>query len=152
VSRHRPIRNGAGFLPSRLREGPGAGQSNPMPTWRPRNTRRARDLRNAATPAERLLWRYIARSQAGAKFSRQMQVGPFFADFLCRELVLVVEVDGFSHDLRPEYDTARDRWLGREGYRVLRFGNAEVLGNAQGVAMAIALEVARLREAGWGRS
>lgn len=128
------------------------GQSNPIPNWRPRNTRRARDLRNAATPAERLLWRYLARSQSGAKFSRQMQVGPFFADFLCRELMLVVEVDGFSHDLRSEHDAARDRWFGREGYRVLRFGNADVLGNVEGVAMAIALEVARLRETGRERS
>ena len=73
------------LLPSRLREGPGVGQdSTPMPEWKPRNTERARELRNAATPAERALWRYLARSQLGAKFSRQMPVGPFYADFLCR--------------------------------------------------------------------
>lgn len=48
-----------------------------------------------------------------------MPVGPFFADFLCRELKLVVERGGFSHDLTPERDAARDRWMAREGY--LRF-------------------------------
>ncbi len=116
----------------------------PTPEWRPRNTRRARELRNSATPAERRLWRYLSRSQTGAKFSRQMEVGPFFADFLCRELKLVVEVDGFSHDLQPEYDAARDRWFDREGYRVLRFTNADVLGDPEAVAVAIGEEVARL--------
>ena len=30
--------------------------------------------------------------RTGAKFSRQMPVGPWFADFLCRELSLVVEL------------------------------------------------------------
>ena len=59
-----------------------------------------------------------------------MEIGPFFADFLCRELKLVVEIDGFSHDLRSGYDKARDRWLVDEGYRVLRFTNADVLTNA----------------------
>jgi BirA family biotin operon repressor/biotin-[acetyl-CoA-carboxylase] ligase len=106
------------------------GQSALVPEWKPRDTERARELRNPATPAERLLWRYLARSQTGAKFSRQMQVGKFFADFLCRELKLVIEVDGFSHDLRLGYDDARDRWFAGEGYRVLRFTNADVLRDA----------------------
>ena len=115
-----------------------------MPEWKPRDTRRARELRNAATPAERRLWRWLARSQLGAKFSRQMPVGPFFADFLCRELRLVVELDGFSHDLRPERDAARDRWFVGRGYRVLRFANADVLRDPESVARAIQAEVARL--------
>ncbi len=58
-----------------------------MPEWKQRDTERARELRNAATPTERALWRYLSRSQLGAKFSRQMQVGPYFADFLCRDYV-----------------------------------------------------------------
>ena len=116
-----------------------------MPEWKPRNTARARDLRNAATPAERLLWRYLSREQLGAKFSRQMPIGPFFADFLCRELKLVAECDGISHDRLPERDKARDRWMTAEDYRVLRFSNAEVLGNVEGVVSVIRDEIARLR-------
>jgi len=105
----------------------------PTPQWKPRNTDRARALRHHATPAERALWAQLARSRLGAKFSRQMPVGPFFADFLCRELKLVIELDGFSHDLAPERDAARDLWMEREGYTVLRFANAEVHGNLEGV-------------------
>jgi BirA family biotin operon repressor/biotin-[acetyl-CoA-carboxylase] ligase len=115
-----------------------------MPEWKPRNTKRARELRNSATPAERLLWRYLSRSQLGVKFSRQMPVGPFYADFLCRDRKLVIELDGFSHDVQPGRDAFRDRRLAGQGYRVLRFTNQDVLRNPEGVATAIALELSRL--------
>ena len=115
-----------------------------MPQFKPRNTRRARGLRKAATPAERRLWLHLAKSQLGVKFSRQMPVGPWFADFLCRELKLVVELDGFSHDLQPERDAARDAWFAARGYRVLRFANADVLGDVEAVVVAIRAEVEAL--------
>lgn len=116
-----------------------------MREYHPRNTRQARRLRNEATPAERLLWRQLSRSQLGAKFSRQMPLGPYFADFLCRELGLVVELDGYSHEARMEYDARRDAWMVAHGYRVLRFGNAMVLREIESVVAAIALEIEALR-------
>jgi len=119
-----------------------------MRLFQPRNTARARELRRAATPAERILWRYLSRSQLGVKFSRQMPVGPYFADFLCRELRLVIELDGYSHDLRPEHDAARDQWMREEGYRVLRFTNAQVLENVEGVVWVIGEEISGLRRGG----
>ena len=61
------------------------------------------------------------------------------------ELKLVVEVDGFSHDLRPDYDAARDRWFAGEGYRVLHVSNAEVLRNTEGVLAVIGEAIAQLR-------
>ena len=105
--------------------------------FRERDTNRARELRNAATPAERLLWQYLSKSQLGCKFSRQMPVGPFFADFLCRERGLIIELDGHSHDIQPERDVYRDRYLVEQGYRVLHFTNMEVLGNVEGVVSEI---------------
>ncbi len=87
------------------------GKSTPMPTWTDRDTKRARELRNAATPAERALWRHFAKSQLDVRFSRQMPVGAFFADFLCRSHRLIVEVDGHSHDVQPWRDEARDAYL-----------------------------------------
>jgi very-short-patch-repair endonuclease len=116
-----------------------------MPTFQPRNTERARALRRAATPAERLLWRYLARAQLGAKFSRQMPIGPYFSDFLCRELMLVVELDGFSHEMRQEADARRTRVIEAAGYRVMRFTNTEVMANAEGVALAVRAVVAAMR-------
>ncbi|MCB2047747.1 MAG: endonuclease domain-containing protein [Novosphingobium sp.] len=116
-----------------------------MPEWKPRNTSRARTLRNTATPAERALWEHLSRSQQGVKFSRQMPLGPWFADFLCRELRLVVELDGFSHDVKPERDEERDSWMRENGYRVLHFTNSEVRNNIEGVVTAIQMEIKRLR-------
>ena len=74
-----------------------------------------------------------------------MPVGPYFADFLCRELMLVVEIDGFSHEMRQEADATRTQVIEAVGYRVLRFTNAEVLGNAEGVALAIQAVVQEVR-------
>ena len=132
--------------PLPLAGGAGGGQGNVMPDWKPRNTDRARNLRNAATPAERTLWNHLSRKQLGVKFSRQMPIGPYFADFLCRELKLVVECDGFSHDLRPQHDAARNRWMREAGYTVLRFTNADVLKNTEGVLETIRIEALRLQE------
>ena len=132
--------------PLPLAGGAGGGQVTKMPEWKPRHTARARSLRRQATPAERTLWQHLSRKQQGAKFSRQMPLGPCFADFLCRDLKLVVECDGFSHDLRADHDAARDRWMRDEGYTVLRFTNADVLENTEGVVETISTEVERLKQ------
>ena len=137
-------RNRTFLLPSRLREGPGEGQSKSMVKFRNRDTERARELRNASSPAERHLWRYLRNKQLGARFNRQLKIGPFFPDFLCRELKFIVEVDGFSHDVQPERDVFRDRSLIEQGYRVLHFTNEEALGNVEGVVAAIQIEIERL--------
>jgi very-short-patch-repair endonuclease len=113
--------------------------------FQPRHTARARDLRNAATPAERKLWHCLSgRKVGGWKFSRQMPAGPYFSDFLCREAQLIIELDGYSHDMRQAYDEDRDHWLGKNGYQVLRFTNAEVMANIEGVVCAIELKLAHL--------
>ena len=104
-----------------------------MPDSPRRPTRRAKDLRNNATPAERLLWRHLSRRQFdGWKFSRQMPVGPFICDFLCRELHLMVEVDGGQHCDNPQ-DIGRTAFLKREGFRVVRYWNNDVRDNLAGV-------------------
>ncbi|WP_420606553.1 endonuclease domain-containing protein [Novosphingopyxis sp.] len=114
-----------------------------MGQFQPRNTRRARELRNAATAAERELWKYLSRRQLGYKFSRQMPVGPYFADFLCRDTKLIIEIDGFSHDLTIAKDASRTAWLEREGYRVMRFTNEDVFSNVEGVVTFIRLFLER---------
>ncbi|PZO90809.1 MAG: endonuclease domain-containing protein [Sphingomonas sanxanigenens] len=110
-----------------------------MPEFQRRPTLLAQRLRREATPAERALWYHLsARKLAGFKFSRQMPVGPFICDFLCRTERLVIELDGYSHDLTQERDASRDRWLRRRGYRILRFTNREVSDNIDGVLFTIA--------------
>ena len=112
-------------------------------TFKPRNTTRARELRNQATPAERSLWTALSsRKVAGHKFSRQMPVGPYFADFLCREAKLVIELDGYSHDMSLAHDAERDRYMSREGYTVLRIANGDVMNNLEGCVAQIEMVLA----------
>jgi very-short-patch-repair endonuclease len=106
--------------------------------FKPRNTNRAKSLRNAATPAERELWKYLSRRQVGGrKFSRQIPVGPYYADFLCHELGLIIEIDGYSHETQQGYDAKRTSDLVEHGYRVIRFTNVDVLNNVAGVICQI---------------
>jgi len=107
-----------------------------------RMTPTARALRRRATIAETLLWsRLRNRGLHGAKFRRQVPVGPFVADFLCAEAKFVVEVDGGQH-AQSETDAARDAWLGANGYAVARYWNNDVLGNIEGVLEDIAARLA----------
>lgn len=98
---------------------------------------RARTLRSNSTDAERKLWGLLrARQLAGHKFVRQLAVGPYIADFVCREAALIIEVDGGQHT-ESQSEALRTKYLNVEGYSVLRFWNSEVLGNIAGVHDAI---------------
>jgi len=106
---------------------------------RPDSTPKSRSLRKATTEAERLLWSHLRnRNFDGFKFSRQYSIGPYFADFVCREASLVVEVDGGQHS-DSEYDAARDGFMNIAGYSVLRFWNSDVVGNLEGTLTALRL-------------
>ena len=71
-----------------------------------------------------------------------MPVGPYYADFLCRELGLIIEIDGYSHETQQGYDAKRTSDLVEHGYRVLRFTNVDVLNNVAGVVRQIEMAVA----------
>jgi len=99
---------------------------------------RARAMRKAPTPAERVLWRIVGRDQFGVTFRRQHRIGPYIVDFLCPAHRLVIEVDGGQHN-GSDHDERRDAWLRAQGYEVLRFWNRDVLTNADGVGRRIVL-------------
>lgn len=100
----------------------------------PELTRRARELRNNATPAERTIWRHL--SPYRPPFTRQLVVAPYILDLACREARLAVEFDGGQH-VDNAYDVGRTRELEAQGWTVIRFWNNEVAGNPIGVAEAI---------------
>jgi len=103
-----------------------------------RPTERAQKLRSDATDAERRLWQHLSRRQLGGfKFSRQIPVGPYICDFLCRQRGLVIELDGGQHAEQSARDARRTAFLERQGLTVLRFWNTDVLQNAEGVLQVI---------------
>ena len=94
----------------------------------PNATTRARRLRTQMTDAEQRLWRHLrARQMLGYKFRRQHPIGPFVGDFVCLQTGLVIEVYGGQHGELAAEDARRTRYLNRQGFRVLRFWNHEVL-------------------------
>ena len=103
-------------------------------------TRRARVLRQGQTQAEAALWRALrGRGLGGFKFVRQEPIGPYFADFVCRDEKLVIEIDGATHSTDEELrnDARRTEFLQARGYRVVRFQNEDVYRNLDGVLETI---------------
>jgi very-short-patch-repair endonuclease len=99
---------------------------------------KARQLRNNATFSEKLLWKYLKGKQIlGYDFDRQKPIDKYIVDFFCNELMLVIEVDGITHDDKVNYDFKRQNDLERYGIKVLRFNALEVVQNIQSVIEAI---------------
>jgi very-short-patch-repair endonuclease len=97
----------------------------------------ANRLRKEMTKAEACLWKYVLRAKKmkGFQFRRQRPVLVYIADFMCKELMLVVEVDGSIHQQEEvmKYDVIRQKALEEAGFTVLRFTNEEVLENINAV-------------------
>jgi very-short-patch-repair endonuclease len=90
-------------------------------------TKRARDLRQQENPAEASMWTVLKDRQLGGhKFVRQLPIGPSYADFVCRSVRLVLEIDGSQH-VACDYDRRRDQFMAAKGYAVLRIPSALVL-------------------------
>lgn len=107
----------------------------------------ARRLRRDETLAEKRLWEQLRNRQLdGLKFVRQAPVGPYVADFLCREMGFIIEVDGATHSTGAEiaYDTARTEALGKFGYKVLRVQNDEVINGMDELLTVIREALARV--------
>ncbi len=105
----------------------------PMTRIAPHTRACARELRKDMTSQERKLWRQLQQldRSVGTHFRRQAPVGPYIADFAEFGRRIVIEIDGSGHG--GARGAARDAWFVGEGFTVLRFWNAEVDGNIEGV-------------------
>ena len=86
------------------------------------------------------LWGFLRTLRRdGRHFRRQAPFRGYILDFVCYANRLVIEVDGARHGTEGQlnHDAVRDAVLAREGFRTLRFLAADVLGNIEGVSLAI---------------
>jgi len=101
----------------------------------------ATQLRKNMTKAEASLWKYTIGSKGmkGYVFRRQRPVLEYIADFMCIELMLIIEVDGISHDFNETItkDIKREEDLETIGFTVLRFTDNEVLNQINDVTTTI---------------
>lgn len=101
----------------------------------------ARELRNNPTKAERRLWYEVLSKKRllGYSFTRQRPILNYIVDFFCKDLKLIIEVDGASHDFDDamELDQIRQKNLENLGYQILRFSDWEVLNDFTEVELII---------------
>lgn len=62
---------------------------------------------------------YDLMTKSGIKFQFQYKIGPYRADYLVGDS-LVVELDGPLHRNRKEYDDQRDAYMVKKGYHIMR--------------------------------
>jgi len=99
-------------------------------------------MRHAPATTEKNFWNEVRdRKLGGFKFRRQYLIGPYIADCVCVEKKLIVELDGILHAARADYDNRRDAYLEKEGYRVIRFKNEDLLHDMSGTLEYIRREL-----------
>jgi (E)-4-hydroxy-3-methylbut-2-enyl-diphosphate synthase len=90
------------------------------------------------TLAEVLLWNELKQNKIlGYDFDRQRPIGEYIVDFYCKELSLVIEIDGDTHIYRYDYDEKRQFDLEKAGVHFLRFEDIEVKKNMSNVLRVI---------------
>ena len=91
----------------------------------------AKQLRKSLTKSEACLWKYAlqAKQLKGDPFSRQRPILQYIADFFCKELMLIIEIDGITHDneVSRSKDIRREERLAKAGFKIVRFTDKELL-------------------------
>jgi len=106
--------------------------------YNPKLKELARNLRNNSTLSEILLWQQLKGKQMlGYDFDRQKPIHNYIADFFCSELMLAIEVDGISHELKSKEDEIRQKILESLGISILRFYDLDIKRNLDGVVISI---------------
>jgi len=97
--------------------------------YKKNKSRFTKKLRRSMTHEEAILWRVLRNRRCrGLKFCRQVNVGPYIADFICREQRVIIEIDGKIHEKaeQKEHDDIRDKYFIERDYKILRITNDKV--------------------------
>ncbi len=103
-------------------------------------TQLAKKLRNESTQTEIYLWLKLKGKQMyGYDFHRQKPIDNYILDFFCYDLMLGIEVDGYSHEILEVYnkDIVKEKRMNELGITILRFSDFEVLRDMENVIRAI---------------
>jgi very-short-patch-repair endonuclease len=101
----------------------------------------ARGHRNDSTKAEIRMWCELLRNKKmlGYPFLRQRPIAHYIADFFSKDLKLIIEVDGLSHEWEGQFekDQVRERVLKTLGFQILRFNDEDVMNDIENVDRTI---------------
>lgn len=73
----------------------------------------------------------------GYHFLRQRAIVGNIADFFCKELKLIIEVDGVTHREKTEEDKLRDEKLNSLGYTTIRIPDYHIFTDLAGVKLKL---------------
>ena len=108
--------------------------------YNPKLTQLAKKLRNESTETEIYLWLKLKGKQMyGYDFHRQKPIDNYILDFFCYDLMLGIEVDGYSHEILEVHnkDIVKEKRMTELGITILRFSDFEVLRDMENVIRAI---------------
>lgn len=108
--------------------------------YNPKLTQLAKKLRNDSTETEIYLWLKLKGKQMyGYDFHRQKPIDNYILDFFCYDLMLGIEVDGYSHEILEVHnkDIVKEKRMNELGITILRFSDFEVLRDMENVIRAI---------------
>jgi very-short-patch-repair endonuclease len=100
----------------------------------------ARILRKSMTYSEVKLWNRLKSFQMmGYDFDRQRPMLNYIVDFYCKDIFLVIEVDGITHHDEHVFlkDEIREEELAEYGITVLRFNALDVVNRIEMVLKVI---------------
>ncbi|MDP8201014.1 MAG: endonuclease domain-containing protein [Candidatus Tenebribacter burtonii] len=109
---------------------------------------KARDNRKNLNRPEAKFWYEILsnRKFLGYRFLRQKPVSDYILDFFCSELKLGIEIDGENHNEQVEYDKMRTLNLNNIGIKIIRYSNADIMCNLEGVYLDLKQKVKEREE------
>ena len=98
----------------------------------------SQELRSNMTKEEKHLW-YDFLKKLPQPVNRQKVLGNYLLDFYCAEAKIAIELDGAQHyeQKGKEKDAEREKFLGEQGIKVLRYTNIELNQNFNGVCLDI---------------
>jgi len=101
----------------------------------------AKSNRANMTKSAACMWKYVLgqKQMLGYQFRRERPILNYIADFVCLEIMLIIEVDGITHDTDEAHrrDEIRDQKLKEIGFTTLRFSSWEVLNKITDVQIII---------------
>lgn len=96
--------------------------------YNPKLKERAKALRYAENLPEVLFWMHVNKKRFhGLDFDRQRVIGNYIVDFYIKQLGLVIEIDGKSHDFDGDYDEQREKHLTSLSLKVYRISVSDIL-------------------------
>lgn len=91
-------------------------------------TEYAQENRKNPTEVEKKFWYLVLKKKKlfWYRFRRQKIISSFILDFYCPELLLWIELDGWYHNNRVDYDRYRDAEIYKKWILVVRFKNEDI--------------------------